>query len=487
MAFNTLEYLEQGKVEFLYRQTPYDREQLIHEVRKATNKNDIIKGFLPKVMDSDPSFCFAIIYDNDSFAEQTKELLAKGHTLTDKMLINLLKNTSWGKDYFYTHIEEFESTIKEKTYPEIFAIILASYKECERFIEHYKSQPNTHIRFLFMKYLLKNHEELFGVIYPNVMLYLTSVTYRQNEQLTFLPDYMDNEDICDLALLIFKSRYRYRYFGPLKEFILKYYPENDLAKVLIRPLLTEGPGTAYHFEKNVEGIDEFSKDANTLFLTSATEKFNIIQNYPNLISKEILEHYLAYYKRFRTDEDHVLSLVNVHRLGEVLLQFIDKYLALSKNPTWRYLESGSTGTVYQMGDYVLKLFRTKWSYEDVICPDLYLIIKNLEEIYIRNPNGVVECGIEVQPYLAKGAEWVTKRTLANFEAELARLGYRSTDAFVNGPCGDNCRILDSYQDANCKDPESLPNWFKKTPLVLVDRDRIYPKDQRFIRQLSGGY
>lgn len=487
MAYDVLDYLREGKVDFVYRETPYDRERTIARIREADDKNDIINGFLQKLLSTDPLFCFAVIYDNDAFESQTRMLLAKGYKLTNKMILNLLTNTKWGKKYIYDHIEEMESIIHENYYPKLFSIFMQNHLEYTEYISHYKSHPNTHIRFLFMKYLLEKHEDLFDKIYPNVMLYLTSVTYRKYEQLTLLPDYMDNKDICDLALLIFRSKYRYRYFAPLKAFILEHYPENDLAKVLLNPVKVDGPGTSYHMEENKEGIKEFSYDANRLFLSSATEKFNVVQNYPNLISKRILEEFLAYYNRFREYDEDVLALINLHRLGGVLLEFIDKYLALSKNPTWRHIEEGSTGTVYQMGDYVLKLFMTKWSYEEVICPDLYLIVKNLEEIYIRNTNGIVKCGIEVQPYLQRSAQGVPKRTLDRFSEELARLGYKCTDSLMNGVRGDNCRLLDSYQDANCKNPENLPDWFKETPLVLVDRDRVYPKNQVYIRQLSGGY
>ena len=48
---------------------------------------------------------------------------------------------------------------------------------------------------------------------------------------------------------------------------------------------------------------------------------------------------------------------------------------------------------------VFKLINMKWSYEEVICPNLYLILKNLEEHYIRDEKGIVKAGIEVQKYL----------------------------------------------------------------------------------------
>ena len=63
MAFNTHEYLRDGKVDFVYHQTPYDYKHLIESVRSAENRIEIINGFLPKLKENLPNFCFDIIYD----------------------------------------------------------------------------------------------------------------------------------------------------------------------------------------------------------------------------------------------------------------------------------------------------------------------------------------------------------------------------------------------------------------------------------------
>ena len=48
-------------------------------------------------------------------------------------------------------------------------------------------------------------------------------------------------------------------------------------------------------------------------------------------------------------------------------------------------------------------------------------------------------------------------------------------------------LLDTYRDADCPNPEKVPVWFRQYPLVLIDRDRIYPKDKIYIKQLRSGY
>ena len=76
MAFNTLEYLEDGNVDFVYRLTQYDYKSLIRNVRQSDRRINIIKGFLPKLKDSKPSFCFEIIYDIDEFIDDARYILS---------------------------------------------------------------------------------------------------------------------------------------------------------------------------------------------------------------------------------------------------------------------------------------------------------------------------------------------------------------------------------------------------------------------------
>ena len=64
---------------------------------------------------------------------------------------------------------------------------------------------------------------------------------------------------------------------------------------------------------------------------------------------------------------------------------------------------------------------------------------------------------------------------------LNRLGYIRTDTLTNGIRGNNTMLLDTYRDADCKNPEKVPVCFRKYPLVLSDRDNIYPKDNAYIK------
>ena len=95
-------------------------------------------------------------------------------------------------------------------------------------------------------------------------------------------------------------------------------------------------------------------------------------------------------------------------------------------------------------------------------------------MYAKDNNGVVKTGIEVQKFLKKKANDVPKDFFDCFEQELRNAGYELHDNLIGGDCGDNCMLLDSYLDANHPEPEQLPEWFKRYPLVLIDHDLVFP-------------
>ena len=165
-------------------------------------------------------------------------------------------------------------------------------------------------------------------------------------------------------------------------------------------------------------------------------------------------------------------------LGDKLEELVDKYLSLSKNQKCQFLTSGSTSAAYKIGDYCFKLSRTKWSYDKDICPDLYLILKNLEEVFLRDDEGIVQAGIEVQPLLTRKMDDVPRYVYYEWLRELDRLGYEYLD-HLESYNGYNVMLLDSYKDANTQEHDSLPNWFKEYPLVLVDRDMIFKKGEEY--------
>lgn len=340
-----------------------------------------------------------------------------------------------------------------------------------------------------MDYLIKNYPDQIDTVYDDITKYTTSVTYEPFEQLTFLPRLMNPDDISKLAVLLLTNN-REKDYKKLKEFILKDYKYNYLASELLADKRLVDPDTLRLLsDPNKEKKESiFSEDADALFRTSADYRFPLYLRHKAKISQELLDDF-AYRIRYFLEEDKSREFESIYRcgLGRLLEEWTEKYMELSQSKEYGFVGGGTTCDCYRIGDYVIKLVKTKWSYEDVICPNLYLIAKNYEEIYIRNKKGIVDGGLEVQKYLTRRADNIDPKYFRYFDLALDRLGYRRTDTLTKGTCGENTMLLDTYRDADCLNPEKVPVWFRQCPLVLVDRDRIYPKDKMYIKQLRSGY
>lgn len=487
MAFNPLDYLRDGKVEFVFRCTPYDYEHLIENVRKAPNRIEIIKGFLPKLKEDLPSFCFDVIYDIPEFSDDAYELLDI-RNITPEMLNNILYNSPLGLKILYENFDTFlcsDGDIKYFDY-----IVKYAFDSNNRELIHKLSRcPDLHIRYIFMDYLIRNHPEQIDAIYDDITKYTTSITYELYEQLTFLPRLMNPDDISKLAVLLLTNN-REKDYKKLKEFILKDYKYNYLASELLANKWLVDPDTHRLLsDPNKEKKEStFNEDADALFSTSADYRFALYLRHKARISKELLDDF-AHRIRYFLEEDKSRELESIYRcgLGQLLEEWTEKYMELSKSKEYGFVGGGTTCDCYRIGDYVIKLVKTKWSYEDVICPNLYLIAKNYEEIYLRDKKGIVGGGLEVQKYLTRRADNIDPKYFRYFDLALGRLGYRRTDTLTKGTCGENTMLLDTYRDADCPNPEKVPVWFRQYPLVLVDRDRIYPKDKTYVKQLRSGY
>ena len=487
MAFNTLEYLRDGKVDFVFRCTPYDYEHLIESIRKAPNRIEIIHGFLSKLKVDLPSFCFSVIYDIPEFADDAYELLDIKN-VTPEMLSNFLHNTPLGIKILYENFDYFLSSSIDNKY--IDSIVKYAFDSNNVGLIHKLSRyTDLHTRYLFMDYLIRNHADQIDSIYDDITKYTTSITYEPYEQFTFLPKLMNPDDISKLAVLLLTHN-RETEYKKLKDYIIKDYKYNYIASQLLTDEWLVDPETHILLkDPNREMKEkEFNKDADALFRTSADYRYAIYLRHKTKISQELLNefaHRIRYY--LKEDKSHDLESIYRCGLGQLLEEWTEKYMELSQSKEYGFVGGGTTCDCYRIGDYVIKLVKTKWSYEDVICPNLYLIAKNYEEIYLRDKKGIVDGGLEVQKYLTRRADNIDPKYFRYFDLALDRLGYRRTDTLTKGTCGENTMLLDTYRDADCSNPEKVPVWFRQYPLVLIDRDRIYPKDKAYVKQLSSGY
>lgn len=488
MAFNNLEYLEKGLVDFVYNLSEYDYKNLIKYVRKSDRRFEIVKGFLTRLRDSKPYFCFEIIYDMDEFMEDTEYLLNKYYNLdyfSKEKFELFLNNSSLGFIYLEKNFEDIIDKFKIDL-DFIFKFLFDNLDRGMLLLKKLAYNSNLHIRYLFMKYILLNNFQCISLFYEDITNYLSSETFQELEQLSFFKEYMDMKDVCSLAYIFFDYNIDYFMWEKFKKFILENYQYNELAYHLLNFKREYISANSYRLVENKRGIEEFSKDADALFLSSSNCQFNILNRFSEKVSKELIDLYIRQLKYFECNGkiDDVYSRLDIYGLGRILMEYVDKYLSLSKDKTYSFVGRGSTASCYRIGDYVFKLVRTKWSYEKEICPNLYIILSNLEEYFVRDKQGVVLSGIEVQKYLSRDVSSVPKDVFIKLRNELGRLGYYSTDSFVDGPCGDNCRMLDSYLDSGNL---NSPDWFKEYPVVLIDRDRIYRNENKLIKQLGSGY
>lgn len=484
MAFNPLEYLRDGKVDFVFRCTSYDYEFLIESIRNSPDRINIINGFLPKLKEELPSFCFDIIYDIPEFVDDAYELLDISK-VTPEMLNNFLHNSPLGLKVLYENLDTFLSLNGEINYFDY--IVKYAFDSHNKELLHKLSRySELHIRYLFMDYLIKNYKEQIDEIYDDITKYTTSITYEPDEQLTLLPQLMNPDDISKLAVLLLKNN-REKDYKKLKEFILRNYKYNYLASELLADKYSVDPNT-HRVLRIPNNESTFSEDANTLFTTSADYRFTLYLKHQEKISKQLLSEFanrIRYY--LEKDNGRELEAIYLSGLGQLLEEWTEKYMDLSRNKEYGFIGKGTSCSCFRIGDYVMKLVSSKWSYEDEICPDLYLIAKNYEEIYLRDKRGIVTGGLEVQKYLTRRADNIDSKYFGYFDSALNRLGYRRTDTLTKGACGENTMLLDTYRDADCSNPERIPAWFKECPLVLIDRDRIYPKDKIYIKQQRSGY
>ena len=468
--FSPTEELRNGKVKFLdgYLSREYDRNNLINYIKNDNDKINLIKAFIYQIIDIYPSFCFDIIYDINDFNIETSYLLEKYnlyYRIDQNKLFSILNHTNYGIDLVLRHPE----ILDENKLKVVFFYILTTKNS--KLINKFKSIRNLHTRYLFMEYLVKYNYELFKEIYPNPLDYLTNIVpcYKQMSMFEKKNNvkYMDMNDISFLAVEI--KKHNEDDYIKLRTFILNNYNKNSLAQFLLLN------------KENIEledNIDLYYKTTNNYYLT-------LFKKYENRINHQLVYQLKKMIDIYGTEQSINIRFLNSELLP-LLYEWTTKYLDLSKSKEYKSIGFGSTANCYKIGDYVFKLINTKWSYEDVICPNLYLILKNEEEKYIRDSKGIVKLGLEVQKYLGKSASNVNSKILDMWREELSKKGYILNDTLINGECGTNAFLLDSYLDADTKNPENLPNWFKDSPLVLIDRDRVYKKNLPY-KQLSSGY
>ncbi|MDE5888936.1 MAG: hypothetical protein K2H20_02840, partial [Bacilli bacterium] len=219
-------------------------------------------------------------------------------------------------------------------------------------------------------------------------------------------------------------------------------------------------------------LDILFKDMDELFRTSGNYKFRLFVKYPQELSDNLrIEFYNSIKDFILIDEDVVEHMFKVG-LGDKFIEYSKKYMELSTGAkVVGNAGIGSSTRSFIVGDYVIKCSYKKWL--STRCPDLFLIAKNYEEEIVKSHFGSIIGALEVQKYYHRPLSPKKERLFAKFGEALEELGYDYDDNVLGLNETPNFFYLDSYKDADCENPEELPDWFKKDPIVLVDRDYVY--------------
>ncbi len=469
------ERLKEGDVDYFINLSVGDIFILIRMLKQVDKeeRKEIIKGFIDKALDIKPKYCFDLVFDEKDFQEETIYLITnyiESEYLDEAYkgdYINYFK-ALLSKEFIEDNLEKLEK-VCERLFTLVLGYILDNFSECNALVMHFAWHPNLHIRSLFMKLIVQQYPNLLGVIYEDLL----SVLVINDGDKTIL---MDQDDISNLAVAIFNSSLDKSLWWKLRQYILDNYPTNSLGGYLLEkyPAYDEEEGYT-DLKERPEALEEFKRDADLYFLTSARHKYYIYLEQSESLSNNVcrkLEILLSHYgarSLYHPDIERIYK----YGLGQKLEELTEKYLDLSKSKITRFIGSGTCASCYQIGDYAIKLVSQKYSREETLVPRSYLILPTFEEEYVRNANNCVLAGIEVQRLLTRSAIGIPSSVLLFFKEELRKQGYRLGDTLINGQAGDNCMLLDSYLDADCEDPESLPNTFKEYPLVLIDRDQVY--------------
>lgn len=421
---------------------------MINFLRINYEGSSILNKFIRKLMYSDSTFCFMVIYDMEEYKDFVKEFLNKTEDSlmlwNEKMIKNALNKTSWMKDYILNNFDKFE----KYAYP-IIMYICSNIDKNKDLIEKLLNSDNPNTKLFFFSEVASQCDYYIEELMPNIINLLDGSVE------------LDEYELSRFAERILRNNKYPELFKKLKEYILKNYEKNQLGGFLVGG--------------NQREKEELLKNIDTYFETSSNARLDIFVQCQHSVETKIFDDLKRHLEMLNGKNNNSFNwrIQNIfyNGLDHIMEEFMDKYLAKSKSNETGFIGSGTTTSCYRLGDYVLKIMDESNS-PTVICPNLYLILPNLEEVHLKNQENIYIAGLAIQKYLSKDANNLPLSALHRFRKMFEDEGYRAMD--INF---DNCRLLDSYQDADCKNPEDLPEEFKKLPLVLIDRELVFPIEE----------
>lgn len=451
-----------GDIEFMERFSTEQMEFLVKEVRFSPFRNNMLFHSLKKIAATYPEYAFKMSFDLPEYKDFWLRFFRNDYSilLDYKFLLFFLLSGDWAV-YF---VSDYLTQIVLGNNDSLFAIIRHAERTNDfKIINQLKNHWNMEIRALFIIEILNAFPHMFSLIYEDDILDYFVKTDNNGKDIELMKEEYVSR-IASLCLLHLSDEISYL---RIRKFILSKYSSNTLAAELDK------------YGKLVEEVNQLNKhyiinDIDILFRTSKNYKYVLFKKYGIYLDRRLYYDFEERIRPFIDIDDEMISDIFSNGLGDKFLEYVDKYLSLSTGAkVITDVGRGSCTRTFRIGDFVIKCSNKKWSFEESICPDSYLVLKNLEEDMVRNKKGEVTGAIEVQRYLSRPllvSEW---QSIFNFQKAFQEAGYYIKDRLVDDEYGPNCRHLDDYRDADCEDPEKLPDWFKDDPVVLVDRDLVF--------------
>ncbi len=454
-------YLVNNDVSFLSSISKSEEEKIIEIIRQDPLKDKVLSRSFDSLKNSYPDFLFKIVFDMDNYKEYCIRYLDSNFgLLNDSRFCGyyFLGKCKWAIGY----LNKNSNRLKELDSNIIFIIL--------RYIIDTKN--NDLINLL----LYSDDLELRGMVmiefmemspYRFLMYYADLIeAFVSRDENGNIIGVVDEKYVSRIAYAIVDNNLGMDKYEQVKDFILNNYQFNSLAERLDGVNVDEELGIEFD-----SYLDVLFKDIDDLFRTSRSYKYNLYVKYSDKISKDIRDEFYNAIKAYIQIDEEVVEHMFKVGLGDKFLEFTKKYMELSTGAkVVSNAGMGSTTRAFIVGDYVVKCSYKKWV--ATRCPDLYLVAKNLEEEIVKSHFGSVIGALEVQKYYHRSINPKSQRLVGNFYKALEDLGYTYDDNVLGLNNTPNIFHLDDYREADCDNPESLPKWYKKDPIVLVDRDYV---------------
>lgn len=385
--------------------------------------------------------------------------------LDHQEVFSRVANTRKGKEYI---ISNFDRIIDEVSNLDNFVFLCyRTFIHDRDFIKAISHHRRLDVRGSFMVSVTDCEKSKLRDYYPNITEDLVS----RNESGEII-EVMKEEIASTITANILDCVYDKELFQTLKEFIFNHYQSNNLLYKIHAIDSENDTNDLFHV------YEEISSDNERLYKTSAGYQLEFLYSCRELVPayyQIMLDKLLNLFKSRRS----IIEEIYANNLGNDFRNLINKYSSISEV---QIIEPGEIGTVcwtFIAGDFLIKYISASHSVygPDYSCPRCFLINKPYNEITSHNDEGYFLGKLEVQARLFEPLREDQLDILELFEKELAKLGFFCDDLMPHDGKYNIYRLRD-YHDADTDDPESLPDWFKENPFVLVDRDCVYPIEKR---------